>query len=203
LEEEIPKIVPVARPLPDALYYPVDFNGDTLTSQIGRAIYEEFTTVVELKEQRRISDPVWHDFLKHLRRGTVNAEHLKMLRSLIIGKDEAHTIDFSCQPWRDASLVTPRHAVRMQWNDAALRKMCRDKGRQIFKCIAHDTIKGRTIGMKERCILESHRGKRNRGGHTAKDLPYSISQTALVEKLLTSFFILTNLPLTPKRPLYD
>jgi len=65
LEEEIPKIVPVARPLPDALYYPVDFNGDTLTSQIGRAIYEEFTTVVELKEQRRISDPVWHDFLKH------------------------------------------------------------------------------------------------------------------------------------------
>ena len=158
------KFPPVARPLRDALYYPVDFSIDTLTSQIGRAIYEEFTTVVELKEQRRISDPVWHDFLQHLRRGTVNAKHLKMLRSLKFGKDERHTINFSSLPWKDASLVTPRHAVRTQWNDAALRKMCEENGRQIFKCTSNDTIKGRTISMKEKCILEAHRGKRNRGG---------------------------------------
>ena len=75
---------PVARPLRDALYYPIDFSRDSLTSQIGRAIYEEFTTVVELKEQRRVTDPVWHDFLQNLRRGTVNTGHLQMLRSLII-----------------------------------------------------------------------------------------------------------------------
>ena len=64
---------PVARPLRDALYYPVDFSNDSLTSQLvkTRAIYDEFTTVVELKEQRRISDHVWHEFLQHLRRGTV------------------------------------------------------------------------------------------------------------------------------------
>ena len=155
---------PVARPLRDVLYYPLDFSCDTLTSQIGRVIYEEFTTVVVPKEQRRISDPVWHDFLQHLRRGTVNTEHLKMLRSLIIGKDKAHAADFSSLPWREASLFTSRHAVRTQWNDAALRKMCREKGRQIFQCTAHDTIKGRTISMKERCILEAHRGKRHRGG---------------------------------------
>ena len=41
----------------------------------------------------------------------MNADHLKMLRFLIIGKDEAHTVDFSSQPWSDAALVTPRHAV--------------------------------------------------------------------------------------------
>jgi len=62
----------VARPLRDALYYPVDLSNDSLSSQIGRVIYEEFTTVVELKEQRRISGPVWHDFLQHLRRGWWN-----------------------------------------------------------------------------------------------------------------------------------
>ena len=66
---------PVARPLRDALYYPVDFLNDSLTSQLvkTRALYDEFTTVqvVELKEQRRISDHVWHEFLQHLRRGTV------------------------------------------------------------------------------------------------------------------------------------
>lgn len=36
---------PVARPQCDALYYPVDLSSDSLTSQIGRTIYEEFTTV--------------------------------------------------------------------------------------------------------------------------------------------------------------
>ncbi|KIN95737.1 hypothetical protein M404DRAFT_49684, partial [Pisolithus tinctorius Marx 270] len=38
-------------------------------SQLGRAIYMEFTTVVILKEQMRVTDPVWHDFLEHLRYG--------------------------------------------------------------------------------------------------------------------------------------
>ena len=186
---------PVARPLRYALYYPVDFSNDSLTSRIGRAIYEEFTTVVELKEQRRISNPVCHDFLQHLRRGTVNAEHLKMLRSLIIGKGEAPTIDFSSLPWNEAALVTPRHAVRTQWNDAAIRKMCREKGRQIFKCTAHDTIKGRTISMKERCILETHRGKKNRRGHTVKDLPYCI-EIAIGMKVMVTNNIETDLDIT-------
>ena len=45
-------------------------------------------------------------FLQHLRRGAVNTEQLKMLRSLIIiiSKDEAHTIDFSSPFWSDAAL---------------------------------------------------------------------------------------------------
>ena len=95
----------------------------------------------------------------------------------------------------DAALVTPRHAVRTQWNEAAVRKMCREKGRQIFKCIAHDTIKGRTIGMKERCILEAHRGKRKRGGHTVKDLPYSI-EIAIGMKVMVTNNIETDLDIT-------
>ena len=53
-------------------------------------------------------------------RYSVNAEHLKMLRSLIIGNEEAHAIDFSSLPWSEAALVTPRHAIRTQWNDAAI-----------------------------------------------------------------------------------
>ena len=56
----------VARPLCDSLYYPVDPSSDSLTSQIGQTIYEEFSTVVELKEQRRVTNLVWHDFLQHL-----------------------------------------------------------------------------------------------------------------------------------------
>lgn len=40
----------VARPIRDALNYPSNAETDSLGSQIGRAIYEEFTTVVTLKE---------------------------------------------------------------------------------------------------------------------------------------------------------
>jgi hypothetical protein len=147
---------PVARSNRDALYYPIDFEKDSLSSQIGRATYEEFTTVVVLREQKRISDPIWHDFLQHLRVGTVNKEHVKMLRSLILSKKDEPSLDFSSDPWREAPLITPRHAVRCQWNDAGLRKMCRENGRQILVCIADDSIKGRPITIKERCILEAH-----------------------------------------------
>ena len=166
-----------------------------MTSQIGRAIYEEFTTVVELKEQRGVTDPVWHDFLQNLRRGTVNTGHLQMLRSLIIGKEATRTVDFSSSPWNDAALVTPRHAVRTQWNEAAVRKLCREKGRQIFKCIAHDTIRGREINMKERCILEAHRGKRNRGVYSVKDLPFCI-EIAIGMKVMVTNNIETDLDIT-------
>ena len=119
---------PVARPIRDALYYPSNPLTDSISSQVGRATYEEFSTVVILKQQRRITDPVWHDFLKHLRDGTVQDEHLNMLRSLIIGRHPDLNVDFDMEPWTDAPLVTPRHAVRNQWNAAAVRKMCKEYG---------------------------------------------------------------------------
>ena len=117
---------PVARLIRDALYYPSNAETDSLQSQIGRAVYEEFQTVVTLKEQKRVSDPIWLRFLRHLRVGQVCDEDLKVLRSLIIGKTNDMNIDFSTDPWKNAALVTPRHAVRKQWNGEALRKFCRN-----------------------------------------------------------------------------
>jgi len=49
---------PVARSLHDALFYPNNSVTDSTLSMIGRVIYEEFTMVVILKEQKRITDPV-------------------------------------------------------------------------------------------------------------------------------------------------
>jgi hypothetical protein len=62
---------PVARPLRSTLYYPSDQVQDSVDSQLGRAIYEEFSTVVTLKEQMQVTDRVWHDFLQHLQHGHV------------------------------------------------------------------------------------------------------------------------------------
>lgn len=57
---QFPTVAGVTR---DALYFLLDLECDSVEMQLGRAIYEEFTTVVILKEQIRCTDPVWHDFL--------------------------------------------------------------------------------------------------------------------------------------------
>jgi len=111
--------------------------------------------VVTLREQKRIADPVWHEFLQRMRKGTVEDSHLRMLRSLVVGKHTSNSVDFSTDPWRTAALVTPRHAVRNQWNASALRRMCQETGRQIFVCTANDTTKGRPLTIKEKCCLDS------------------------------------------------
>ena len=49
------------------------------------------------------------DFLVRLRYGKVQRSDLTMLRSLLL---QHSSIDFSSPPWADASLITPRHAVR-------------------------------------------------------------------------------------------
>ena len=57
---------PVARSQSSALYYPSDPMRDSIESQLGHAIYEEFSTMVILKEQMRAMDKIWHEFLQHL-----------------------------------------------------------------------------------------------------------------------------------------
>jgi len=49
---------PVAHSIRDALFYPNNSEMDSSLSMIGRAIYEELTIVVILKEQKRITDTV-------------------------------------------------------------------------------------------------------------------------------------------------
>ena len=105
---------------PPIICYPVNLAKDSDDAKIGRRIYEEFSMVVVLREQMRITDQGWRDFLVRLRYGKVQRCDLTMLRSLLL---QHSPIDFSSPPWTSASLITPRHAVRTQWNQAALRKV--------------------------------------------------------------------------------
>lgn len=77
-----------------ALYYPIDPIHDSAKTQVGQKVYEEFTTVVNLKEQMRITDPVWPDSLQHLQYGQVQEHHLKMLQTLVVGNSIEHKVDF-------------------------------------------------------------------------------------------------------------
>ena len=149
-------------------------------------------------EQKRVIDPVWLDFLQHLQSGKVKREHLKMLRTLIVGENRNQTIDFEEPPWNTAILVTPRHAVRVQWNIAALYKHCHANGQKLLVCTAEDTHNGRHLDMREICLLESHRGKHNQKNNhtrTMKDLPYQI-EIALGMKIMITDNIQTDLDIT-------
>jgi hypothetical protein len=57
---------PVAESRRKHLYRPNVPATDPLDCQIGHTIYEEFDTVVILKEQMRITDPIWHNMLSNL-----------------------------------------------------------------------------------------------------------------------------------------
>ncbi|KIK29096.1 hypothetical protein PISMIDRAFT_89774 [Pisolithus microcarpus 441] len=123
---------------------------DATLTQLGHAIYEEFQTVVILKEQMHVTDDIWRDFLNHLQMGCVEEHHIGMLRQLVLTNPAAQSLDFSQAPWSDACLVTPQHAVRHQWNDAATCKHAHVTGALVYKCTAEDTVRGAPLTLQER-----------------------------------------------------
>jgi hypothetical protein len=53
-----------------------------------------------------------------------------MLRTLILDAPGAITTDLQSPEWKNAPLVTPRHAVRIAWNAGAVRKHCKETREQ-------------------------------------------------------------------------
>ncbi|KAF8125258.1 hypothetical protein EV363DRAFT_1176214, partial [Boletus edulis] len=102
---------PVASKKSAPLYYPCNPSLDTAEEMMGRSIYEKFTIVVRLKQQVRITDPVWAELLQHARHGNCRAHHIEILRSLVITNPACPPTDFKTDPWKDHVLVTPRHSV--------------------------------------------------------------------------------------------
>lgn len=166
-------------------------NHSRLDDALGREIYEQFNIVVRLTEQVRVTDPVWLSFLRRLRNGEVSAEDVEMLRELVLTNPKCAIPDFESEQWRDVALVTPRHAVRTQWNDAATRKHCARRGVQLFICPADDRISGRRLTTVERyaaaCKKSRSRGRREKAG-----LPDEV-MLAVGMKVMVTVNIMTDL----------
>ena len=145
---------PVGTKTSESLFYPIN-PADSDDAKLGRQIYEEFTTVVILRQQYRFQDEVWNGFLQRLRDGKVNDNDVIMLKELVISHPNCPIVDFSSPSWSNAALVTPRHGVCNTWNEAAAYKWCRSSGEQLFICDAEDSIKGRPLDNMERFILLS------------------------------------------------
>ena len=181
---------PVACAKSEALYHPVNPIKDSDDAKIGRRIYEEFSTVVILREQMRVTDKPWREFLVRLRYGRVQRCDLVMLRNLLL---QNSPIDFSSPPWTEASLITPRHAVRTHWNQAALRKACSENGQRLLICQAEDTIKNRPLSLRERYALAQWGSGDSR--RKRKDLPESI-ELAVGMKVMVTNNVATDLDIT-------
>lgn len=77
---------------------------------------------------------------------------------------DLHPTDFTTPPWNEALLITPRHAVRKQWN-AIMAQTCRINGTQLFICTAYDTFQGRPLTMSERFAVATKKQRKNRERH--------------------------------------
>jgi hypothetical protein len=84
-----------------------------------------------------------------------------MFRSLTLTDPTCIPTDFQSPIWRKVSMITPRHSVRNQWNDAAVTRHCQQTGSQLFICPASDTINKRSMTMVERYIAAKSGTTRN------------------------------------------
>lgn len=208
---------PVACRKQEPLYYPISTD-DPTALQVGRKIYEEFSTTVILREQMRVTDHVWRDFLDHLRHGRVEPRHLRMLRTLLLkrqtpGSPLTHppypnsspdphqapvetidlSVDFSTEPWVDTSLITPCHAVRTRWNQAATQRWCTDSKTHLFVCPSHDTIKGSPLTLEECYVLASlPKGGRKRDKGLLESIHLAIGMKVMVTNNLQTDLDITN-----------
>ena len=165
------------------LYWPVDPMHDAEDDILGRKIYEQFMTVVQLKKQIRVRDGVWHDVLQHVRYGNCRSEHIDIIKSLVIDNKDCAPVDYDKSPWKDVRLITPRHAVRTQWNSAAIQKHCIQRHQRLYIFPAEDTIGGRPVTNEEKiAIITQGKGSKThmeRGGLT-KEIELAIGAPVMV-----------------------
>ncbi len=186
---------PVARSPWEALFTKTESERDLDYPDriLGRRIYEEFNTVVILREQMRVTDVVWRDFLVHLRYGRVGRDHLTMLRSLVVGGTATMSPQsLSGTEWAEASLVTPRHGVRKAWNSSAARKSCKEKGQRLYIVTAEDKIQNRELTLEEQYVVAGR--PRTEGRRARRDLPETI-ELAIGMKVMVTSNIQTDLDL--------
>ena len=142
---------PVTKESQDSLYWPTNLADNSMECQIGCTIYKEVQTVVILKEQMCVMDPIWQDLLVHLHHRQVQEQHIQILHSLVLHRSQTkEPVNFKSNPWANVPLITLQHAVYKTWNESTVRKACRDSGNQLFIFTTEDTIGGWELNMPER-----------------------------------------------------
>src|SRR5258708_19491237 len=127
---------------------------DSNEENVGSELYSKFNKVVSLKDQVRVTDIGWLELLQHTHHGTCSADHLLILRSLLLGSCHCLDTDFTCRPWSNAVLVTPQHSVCNQWNITASKENSITMKTQLYVSYVEDTIQNRTLTLREQLALQ-------------------------------------------------
>lgn len=91
--------------------------------------------------------------------------------------------------------MTPRHAVRIRWNESAVRKHCQLSGNQLIISEAEDTIKGRRLTHSEREALMARVGQDSLQKKNKQQLPSKV-ELAISMKVMVTTNIETDLDIT-------
>ncbi|KAI6138418.1 hypothetical protein BKA82DRAFT_949288, partial [Pisolithus tinctorius] len=137
------------------LFWPCNVERDT-DELLGHRIYEQFDVMVRLKTQVRVTDPGWLDLLQHVWNGSCSEHHINMLRGLVLDNATCPPTDFCSSPWKDAVLVTPHHAVHMQWNSMTAYEQANMENISLISCPAQDSVGGRALTLPEKFAVAAN-----------------------------------------------
>ena len=89
----------------------------------------------------RIMDDVWTGILSRLRVGKCTEDNIKEVQKLVLTNPACEIPDFTMALWCDATLITPRNAIKDVWNSATLDRHCHMSGNRKYIILAEDMIK--------------------------------------------------------------
>ena len=180
------QFLPVTMKPSAALYLPCNLDKDTDKDMLGRKLYKQFDVVVRLKTQVRVTDPEWLDLLQHVCHGNCQENHITMLRQLVLTNQNCPPTDFTVTPWKEALLVTPRHAVRIQWNRMSIKHRTHALRIYLINCPAFDTIQGCQLTLEEKfAVVAKARTGRGRNQREHGGLADEVDITIGMEVMVT------------------
>ncbi|KAG8763130.1 hypothetical protein FRC12_008695, partial [Ceratobasidium sp. 428] len=99
---------------------------------IGWTIYENFQTVVILKQQVRVTNPIWQQFLSNFRMGQVEENNISILHSVTLTHPTCRPTDFTSDKWKDCVLITPQNGTQVEWNKMSVSEHRRRTSKQLL-----------------------------------------------------------------------
>jgi len=114
---------------------------------VGKAIYLQFETVINLTQQWQIPDSRWMEILQNTRQGECTHKDIEEIQKLVIAKLGCKILDFKKAPWNNVVVVTPQNAVHTAWNRVALHKHCAETGNLPYVFDAEDSVSNACVPL--------------------------------------------------------
>ncbi|KAG0695953.1 hypothetical protein DFH29DRAFT_984805 [Suillus ampliporus] len=161
---------PIAAGRNAPLFWPSNSSKDSAEELLGRKLYEEFSIVIRLKEQVRVTNL-----------DCCHAHHIKLLQSLIITDPSCPPTDFATPPWNEVVLVMPRHAVHRQWNSMMAQTM------------SYDTFQGRSLTLSEQFTVVTKKQKKRCEKNDERAALSNKLELAIRMKVMVTFNVETDM----------